>query len=114
MVEMNVTLVLASLVCIILGLFFGFIIRHIFAQKDFRQREKKGDEIINKAKAEAKEINYKARREAKNLINNEKDQFSREVKKKERSLQEKDEGLDKEKEGLKNQKKQLESNQKNW
>ena len=65
---MDTTVILVSILCTILGTGVGFLIRHIFVLKDIRKRDGKVDEIINKAKRDASDIKYGARKEAKEII----------------------------------------------
>ena len=64
---MNTEVILASVLFLIVGVIGGFVVRAGQAKKEVAEREKKGDEIIEKAKEQAKDINYKARKEAKEL-----------------------------------------------
>ena len=71
---MNTLVVLVGVICILLGVGIGVLIRHIFVLKDLKQREGKADEIITKAKNDANDIKYNARKEAKDIIREEKQQ----------------------------------------
>lgn len=55
-------------------------------QKDIKEREAKGDEIINKAKESANKIKYKARKEAKEVAKEERDQHENEMRKREKEV----------------------------
>ena len=72
---MDMTTVLASLLFAIIGAGAGYFFRHQAAQKDLKAREGKGDEIIEKAKKSADDIKYKARKEAKEIIQEEREIF---------------------------------------
>ncbi|EQC52166.1 ribonuclease Y [Bacteriovorax sp. DB6_IX] len=68
----------------LVGAGIGFVIRNTQAKKEVAEREKKGDEIIEKAKEQAKDISYKARKEAKEIAQEEKrdaDRYAEKVKK---------------------------------
>ena len=78
---MNVTLILATLLFLILGIGIGFFVRHLIVQRELKQRQGKADEITEKAKRDAKDISYKARREAKEIINEEREKFERQMEK---------------------------------
>ena len=60
-----ITLVLASILSIIVGAAVGYYLRHSAARKELKAREDQGDQIIQKARSDAQEIKYKARKEAK-------------------------------------------------
>ncbi|OFZ25974.1 MAG: ribonuclease Y [Bdellovibrionales bacterium RIFOXYB1_FULL_37_110] len=77
---MNTLVVLVGVICILLGVGIGVLIRHIFVLKDLKQREGKADEIITKAKNDANDIKYNARKEAKDIIREEKQQAELEIK----------------------------------
>ncbi|MCK5074072.1 MAG: ribonuclease Y [Bacteriovoracaceae bacterium] len=76
---MDTTVILVSILCTILGTGVGFLIRHIFVLKDIRKRDGKVDEIINKAKRDASDIKYGARKEAKEIIREERSQGEKEI-----------------------------------
>jgi ribonuclease Y len=89
---MTTEVVLASILFLLVGAGIGYFIRNSQAQKEVKEREAKGDEIINKAKEQAKEIAYKARKEAKEIAQEEKKEADRYASgvKKELNEQEKD------------------------
>ncbi|MGB0453200.1 MAG: ribonuclease Y [Bacteriovoracaceae bacterium] len=85
MESMTVT-ILAAVLTLIVGLGVGFFMRHLSAQKEIKERESKGDEIIEKAKRAANDIKYNARKEAKEVIAEERKNFEGEIRNKEKSI----------------------------
>lgn len=83
---MDTTAILASVLFLILGVIAGYVVRNMGVQKDIKEREAKGDEIINKAKESANEIKYKARKEAKEVAKEERDQHENEMRKREKEV----------------------------
>lgn len=81
---MSMSLILASILFLIVGLAVGYFVRHRAAMADVALREAKGDEIIRKAKEAASDTKYKARKEAKDIIKEERNQFDNEMKKREK------------------------------
>jgi ribonuclease Y len=80
---MTTEVILASVLFLLIGAGVGFVIRNSQAKKEVAEREKKGDEIIEKAKEQAKDISYKARKEAKEIAQEEKreaDRYAEKVK----------------------------------
>ncbi|MCF8059167.1 MAG: ribonuclease Y [Bacteriovoracaceae bacterium] len=83
---MDISVVLASILFLILGAALGFFIRHKQATAELKERESKGDQIIEKAKESANDIKYKARKEAKEIIKEERGQFENEMKNREKEF----------------------------
>ena len=83
---MDMTVILASILFLILGAGLGFFIRNKQAQADLAEREKHGDQVIEKAKESANEIKYKARKEAKEIIKEEREQFENELRNREKEF----------------------------
>jgi ribonuclease Y len=98
---MTTTLILSVALAVILGIGLGFLVRHIFALNELKARQGKADEIIEKAKNSANDIKYKARKEAKEIVSEEREGFDKEMKRREndfksqeRQLQKKELSLD--------------------
>ncbi len=113
---MNITLILAIILTSILGMGVGFLIRHLAAQKELQERQGKADELITKAKSDAKEISYRARKEIKETLNEEREKFDKqmgatrkELKSQERDLSHYEAKIDTRKEGLDKYEQKLES-----
>jgi ribonuclease Y len=83
---MDVIAIVIGLVCLAAGLGIGFAVKNMKAQKELNERQKKGDEIIEKAKEAANDIKYKARKEAKDVVREERQQFEGEIKKREQEI----------------------------
>ncbi|MFN8370147.1 MAG: ribonuclease Y [Bacteriovoracaceae bacterium] len=79
---MAIELVLASILCLILGSGIGYVIRNKKAENDRIKREKEGQDIIEKAKKDGEEILNAAKREAKQFVRDEKEIFEKDVRKK--------------------------------
>lgn len=86
------TIVVAILVGLV-GAGAGWFIRNSAAQKEVQEREAKGDEIIEKAKKSAGDIKYNARKEAKEIVQEERKAFEGEVRKKEDQIRQTEKGL---------------------
>jgi len=83
---MDVSVILASVLFLIVGAGVGFFFRHRQAIADVKERETKGDHIIEKAKEAANDIKYKARKDAKEVIKEERTQFENEMKNREKEF----------------------------
>lgn len=98
---MNVSVILAAILFAIIGVIVGYMVKNAQVQKDIKEKEGKGNDIIEKAKKSADEIKYKARQEAKEIAREEKEKSDREInnrineiKNQERELAKKDATLD--------------------
>jgi ribonuclease Y len=112
---MTVEIILASILFAIVGVIAGFMVKNNQVQKDIKEKESKGNDIVEKAKKYADEIKYKSRQEAKEIAREEKEKSDREIAnrtneiknqeremvKKEANLDRKNEELEKEGKGLK-------------
>jgi ribonuclease Y len=87
---MDLTIIFASLFFLLIGAGLGFLFRHRSAMTELKERQEKGDEIIKKAKDHASDIKYRARKEAKEEAQEEKDRIEAEIKKREKKLREKE------------------------
>ncbi len=92
---MSMDLILASLLFLVVGLAVGFVIRNLQAKKEVLEREAKGDEIIEKAKTQAKDISYKARKEAKEAAQEEKKEADKYAERVKRELNDQEKDLNK-------------------
>jgi ribonuclease Y len=98
---MSVEIVLASILFAIIGVIAGFMVKNSQVQKDIKEKESKGNDIVEKAKKYADEIKYKSRQEAKEIAREEKERSDREInnrtneiKNQEREVAKKDATLD--------------------
>jgi ribonuclease Y len=112
---MTVEIILASILFAIVGVIAGYMVKNNQVQKDIKEKESKGNDIVEKAKKYADEIKYKSRQEAKEIAREEKERSDREIAnrtneiknqeremvKKEATLDRKNEELEKEAKGLK-------------
>ena len=76
---MDLIVILASALTLVFGLGIGYTLRHRVAMADVKERQSKGDSIIEESKNKAKEIAYKARREAKEIVREERQRFENHV-----------------------------------
>lgn len=83
---MDLTVVLASVLFLIVGAGVGYFVRNNAANAEKKERDKAGDEIIEKAKTAASDIKYKARKEAKEIVKEEREQFENELRKREKEF----------------------------
>jgi ribonucrease Y len=83
---MEAITIMASVLFAVFGAGLGYFFRNNAAQKEKAEREKKGDEIMVRAKEQANDIKYKARKEAKQVIRDERDQLEGEMRKREKEL----------------------------
>lgn len=90
---MDTTTILISVLVLIAGLGLGFFIRHLMVMKDVKERQGKGDEIIEKAKKDASDIKYRARKEAKEITKEEKEAFEKECEKRLNDIRGQEKGL---------------------
>ena len=90
---MDLTVVFASLLFAILGAAVGFFVRHKMVQAENKERESKGDEIIEKAKVKAQEISYNARKEAKQIAKEERDALDKELQKRREEIKNQEKGI---------------------
>ncbi len=90
---MSTELILASLLFLILGVGVGFFIRHRSATSELKERQSKGDEIIEKAKKTASDLKYKAKKDAKDLANEEKAALEEEIKKRQSDIKGQEKGM---------------------
>ncbi len=107
-----------SILCLLLGWGAGYWIRHHFAQAEQRERREKGDHIIKNAKDQANEIKYRARKEAKDILREERKHLEAEMghrekgfKRQERDLAQSEVRLENQREELKKQNQALEERQ---
>ncbi len=98
---MNIYVIVAAVVFAIIGAVVGFMMKNAQVQKDIKEKEGKGSDIIEKAKKHADEVKYKARQEAKEIAREEKEKLDREIanrtneiKNQEREVAKKDATLD--------------------
>ncbi|AUN99819.1 ribonuclease Y [Bacteriovorax stolpii] len=98
---MNISVILAAVLFAVIGAVIGYVVKNAQVQKDIKEKEGKGNDIIEKAKKSADEIKYKARQEAKEIAREEKEKSDREInnrtneiKNQERELAKKDATLD--------------------
>ncbi|GAB4014117.1 MAG: ribonuclease Y [Bdellovibrio sp.] len=80
---MDMTVILASVLFLIIGVGVGYFIRQKAYLAEVKEKQGKADEIIEKAKEAANDIKYKARKEAKDIVREEREQFEKEFRKKE-------------------------------
>ena len=83
---MNLIVILASILFAIIGAAIGYLVKTSQVKAELKEKEGKGNDIIEKAKADANDIKYKARKEAKEIAKEEKDKFDREVEKKQNEI----------------------------
>ncbi len=83
---MDISVILASILFLIVGAALGFFVRNKQAVAELKEREAKGDQIIEKAKESANDIKYKARKEAKEIIKEERTQFENEMRNREKEF----------------------------
>ncbi len=90
---MDILVILASVLFLVLGSALGYFFRQRAAEAELKEREANGDKIIEKAKESASDIKYKARKEAKDIVNEERQQFENEVKNRERDIKGQEKGI---------------------
>jgi ribonuclease Y len=77
---MAVQIILSSLLFGVIGTALGYIFRNKKAQADLKAEVDKADSVVNKAKNEANDIRSNARREAKQIIKEERENLENEFK----------------------------------
>ncbi len=83
---MEITIILASVLCLVVGAGVGYFIRNRAAVVEQRERQEKGDQFIEKAKDQANDIKYRARKEAKEVAKEEKKQHEAEMRNREKEV----------------------------
>jgi ribonucrease Y len=78
---MDAMMVVVTVLCTVVGAGVGFFVRHTKAAAELKERQGKADEIIEKAKKDAGDLKYKAKKEAKEEMQEEREQFDKELKK---------------------------------
>jgi ribonuclease Y len=76
---MNIAVILAAVLFAIVGVIAGYMVKNAQVQKDIKEKEIKGNDIVEKAKKYADEIKYKSRQEAKEISREEKEKLDREI-----------------------------------
>ena len=106
--------IIIAVLCLVAGLGVGYFLRHHFAQLELKDRREKGDQIIKGAKEQAGEIKYRARKESKDIIREERKNLEMEMghreknlKRQERDLAQSEVRLENEREGLKKESQNL-------
>jgi ribonucrease Y len=92
---MNITLIIIGIVALGIGLGIGYLIRNAAAKSELKNREVKGDEIIEKAKQDASDIKYRARKEAKEITKEEKQEADSYVRNRKDELKDQEKALSK-------------------
>lgn len=76
---MDIIAIMALVLGVIVGGIIGYVVKNSQVQKENKEKEQKGNDIIEKAKKSADEIKYKARQEAKEIAKEEKERLDREI-----------------------------------
>lgn len=92
---MSSEFIIASVVGTLFGGGVGFFIRHLGVEKERREKKKIGQEIIDKSKKEASDIRYSAKKEAKQIVREEKMNFEKEIRAKEKEFWEMEKSINK-------------------
>jgi ribonuclease Y len=90
---MSTEIILASLLFLFVGAAVGFTIRNLAASKDLKERQGKGDLIIEKARKTASDIKYNAKKEAKEIAAEEKEQLEKEIQKRQGDIKGQEKGM---------------------
>jgi ribonuclease Y len=90
---MDISVILASVLFLVLGGALGFFFRQRAAVAEQKEREANGDKIIEKAKESASDIKYKARKEAKDIVKEERQQLENEMRNREKEMKSQEKGL---------------------
>lgn len=84
---MDITIILSLILCLIVGVAVGALIRHLLVVAENKEKQRKAEDVVNKAKEDANEIRYRARKEAKDIAQEEREKAEREIKIKQQDLQ---------------------------
>jgi ribonucrease Y len=109
---MNATIAIVSVICSFVGLGLGFFVRHLMAMSELKKGQNKVDSMIDGAKKDASDIKYRARKEAKEVIKEERSSFDKEMKKKLDDLKGQEKEITKRESGLDQTKSEIESEKK--
>lgn len=89
----NMTVILLVVLCVILGSAFGYFLRNIKALKELNERKGKADALIEKAKKDSSDIKYKARKEAKEIAKEERENLEAEIIKRQNDIKSQEKGF---------------------
>lgn len=92
---MSVAVILASVLFAVIGAGLGYFLCMKKVEDEKKKTSDKVEAIIEKAKKDASDIKYNARKEAKQIVNEERDQLDREMRKKEQKFHESERELSK-------------------
>ena len=105
--NMEAIIVLASAFCLLVGIAAGYIFRSRAANADLKERQEKGDSVIEKAKDRANNIKQNARNEAKEIISKDRQQHDSEMRKRENNFKEKEKEVAQTKTKLKSEQEEI-------
>ncbi len=91
--EISVTMILAGILVALFGAGLGFYLKHRIMIAEMQERKKRAESIILKAKNEASEIKYKARKEAKDIIKEERTLLEQEMRQKQNEIKDAEKDL---------------------
>jgi len=87
---MTTTIILAAVLSLVIGAAIGYVIRNAKAVSELKEKNNQRDQIIAKAKEQADKIKYNSRREGKEIVKDLREEFDKEVRKKENKLEAKE------------------------
>jgi len=90
---MDLTIIVAILLSFIVGAGIVYFIFQKKSQAELAERKGRADEIIEKAKKDASELKYHARKEAKETANEEREKLDREIRNKQNDIKGAEKGL---------------------
>lgn len=92
---MNTELILASALSLLVGAVLAFVIASGKAKSQKAEKEREAEQIIKRAKDKAHDIRREAKRDAKEIVNDERDTLEREFQKRTQSLSDQERNLTK-------------------
>ncbi|MBF0313920.1 MAG: ribonuclease Y [Oligoflexia bacterium] len=90
-----VEIIIASIVFLLVGAGIGYVVRQRMLIAEEKEKQEKGNNIIEKAKKEAQEIKYNARKEAKLIIKEERTELEKEIRSMQQNLKNQERELSK-------------------
>ncbi len=77
--DTTISVILASVLFAIIGAIAGYVLMNAKVNKEIKEKEAKGNDIVEKAKKYADELKYKARQDGKEIAREEKERSDREI-----------------------------------
>ena len=104
---MEIIMMLVLPVCLIAGVAVGYFVRNRAALLEQKERRERGDQIIERAKEQASDVKYRARKEAKEILQEEKKRHKAEMRNREQEIKNQERQMAQEEARFENRKDEL-------